>query len=372
MYDRRTMRAFLLCTLLATPAACSDTPFEPQDRPRVEEPSSGEPSPDPPPGAWASLSPMPQARIHVGAAALEDVVYVVGGIAGPRARTLPLSLDRPPPSEVFAYDPSLDTWRSAGRILEGVASPGVAAADGRVYVVGGFRLGSFEPSDRVQVLDVGAGTTVAGPPMPTARGGLAVVFLHGRVHAIGGLIDDLALGYPTGAHEVFDPATGAWTSRAALRTPRSGHGAAALDGRIYVAGGSGGPGSSFLEVYDPATDSWSMPSTRALHASNGAVAALGGSVYLFGGSEPPPECCGGWVPRADVDRFDPERASWHRDAPMSVPRWGHAAAVVGESVYVIGGGSSGPFLDFTQRNERFTPARAAPPGAPAPEKEDSR
>ena len=40
---------------------------------------------------------------------------------------------------------------------------------------------------------------VARPPMPTARGGLAVAVLDGRIHAVGGATDA-----PTSAHEIYD------------------------------------------------------------------------------------------------------------------------------------------------------------------------
>src|SRR5919108_3130710 len=51
---------------------------------------------------------------------------------------------------------------------------------------------------------------------------------------------------------------GHWEQRAAIPTPRSEVGVAALDRRVYVLGGYGGFGgrTKANEVYDPASDTW--------------------------------------------------------------------------------------------------------------------
>ena len=80
-----------------------------------------------PNGVWTSLTPMPEHRTGVGAAALDGVVYVAGGIARQGAAR-----------DIFAYDPRTDQWRTVGRLRHLTAQPGVAALGGRLYVVGGW------------------------------------------------------------------------------------------------------------------------------------------------------------------------------------------------------------------------------------------
>ena len=101
-------------------------------------------------------------------------------------------------------------------------------------------------------LDPATGAVSYGPPLTTTQGVVTLAVLDGRIHALGGMIIWPPMDEWDDAHEVFDPATGAWTALA--RPPFSpGYAAAALDGRVYAI--SRGP-SGALYVYDPAADSW--------------------------------------------------------------------------------------------------------------------
>jgi N-acetylneuraminic acid mutarotase len=86
-------------------------------------------------------------------------------------------------------------------------------------------------------------------------------------------------------HEMFDPATNQWSSRALLPTGRSGIGAAELAGWMHVIGGETKPGpiSTFdaHEAYDPTSDSWvilaPLPTPRhglGVDAHDGAIHVL--------------------------------------------------------------------------------------------------
>src|SRR5262249_35478572 len=66
---------------------------------------------------------------------------------------------------------------------------------------------------------------------------------------------------------------------------RQGHGAAVVNGRIYVIGGAGEDSRPFgsVQVYDPATGTWTaranMPTSRGLFGTG----VVGGAVYALGG-----------------------------------------------------------------------------------------
>jgi N-acetylneuraminic acid mutarotase len=76
------------------------------------------------------------------------------------------------------------------------------------------------------------------------------VELGGRIHVFGGensrrVFDE---------HEVYDPATGRWTSNQPLPTGRHGHAVAAVGGRIYVIAGGPEAGvaqTDVVEIYTP-------------------------------------------------------------------------------------------------------------------------
>lgn len=112
---------------------------------------------------------------------------------------------------------------------------------------------------------------------------------------------------PAQATATPSPAQGTWTGGAPMRTARSEIKAAAVDGRIYVAGGSdagGGPLDAF-EVYDPASDTWQAAASLPVALHHMVVAAAGGQVYVTGGYDSPgftPDVSGGWVYDPATDR----------------------------------------------------------------------
>src|SRR5439155_3346121 len=89
-------------------------------------------------------------------------------------------------------------------------------------------------------------------------------------------------------HEVYDPQTNKWTSRARLLTGRSGIAAAAVNGELFVFGGET-PGlvHGEVEAYNPVTNTWrslpEMPTVR--HGIWASV--IGNKVYLPGGATEP-------------------------------------------------------------------------------------
>ncbi len=296
---------------------------------------------------WTSAAPMPEARWQLAAASLEGVVYVAGGVVDHGSGWEALN-------DILAYDPSRDSWRTVGRLLEAVRAPAMVALNNLIYIIGGCRDNPFEPITAVQIFDPVTGIVERGPPLPYGRCASAAVVLDGRIHDIGGVnlwdpSDPLFGDAWDAAHHVYDPVAGAWSSAAPLPFVRGDHGATVLDGKIYVQGGLG----DVLQVYDPAADSWST-----FNAPKGrfgvASIAFEGRMYEFGGSEYQSLCCGGPIPSRTVDRFDPVTGTWALLPSMPTARTGLAAAVVGGAAYVIGGSLTGGASSAVSVVERYT------------------
>lgn len=142
------------------------------------------------------------------------------------------------------------------------------------------------------------------------------------------------------------PSSGRWVTKVPMPTPRTEVAAAALEGKIYVIGGFGGPGG-LVEVYDPATDRWEprAPLPAALHHTT--AVAVSGRLFVFGGEEP-----AGTFNQTEA--YDPASDSWTALAPMPTSRHGLGAAVIGGVIYVIGGGPR-PGGSVSATNEAFIP-----------------
>jgi hypothetical protein len=128
----------------------------------------------------------------------------------------------------------------------------------------------------------------------------------------------------------------AWQQAAPMPTPGYGMSCAVVNGRVYAIGGLKGWADSItprrvVEAYDVAEDTWltdfaPMPYPRWYCG----CAALDGKIYVLGGTD---GCC----QVARVDRFDPATNHWDTVAPMPWPRQSLSACTYQGEIYAVGG-----------------------------------
>jgi sugar lactone lactonase YvrE len=176
--------------------------------------------------------------------------------------------------------------------------------------------------------------------MEYARSGhQATLLLDGRVLVTGGAGKS---GEAISRAEVFSPATGAWAFTGNTTTPRLDHAAALLlDGRVLIVGGASSSSScssdSTAEIYDPATGTWSTAAPLPIVVGGGASALclLDGRVLVAGGGNR----CGEVFNTAAL--FDPSTNTWSATMPMRTARQSHRAVLLGDGrVLVASGGSA--------------------------------
>ena len=136
--------------------------------------------------------------------------------------------------------------------------------------------------------------------------------------------------------DLYDPRNASWTQLASMTGPRSSHGCVALEGKLYVVGGSGDGGVGVrealntAEVYDPQTDGWLPLTNMSTARSEFGLATVGGKIYATGGFD-------GASAAESVEAYDPQLGSWALVASMSVKRKSHASVVLDGKIYIIGG-----------------------------------
>ncbi|MCR9143969.1 MAG: DUF6519 domain-containing protein [bacterium] len=224
--------------------------------------------------------------------------------------------------------------------------PAVAVLNGRIYVAGGSR-GGAGGGGRTEHEEYDPLTNLwrNRAALPAANGQLASAVYRDRMYVFGGSTwSGSTLTGVTDTTRVYDPTTDAWTSLAALPTPRSNGSAVAVDGRIYVIGGDSNPSSgvalSANEAFDPDANAWSVRADMPTARTNSAVAVLNDRVYVFGGNQ---------VTNAGLNAlevYDPAADSWTTRAPMPFSGFGMIAAVVDHRIHVIGGISGGADLNI--------------------------
>jgi len=185
--------------------------------------------------------------------------------------------------------------------------------------------------------------------MPTARGGLGVAVVDGKIYAIGGYLEQISFSGHLGTNEMYDPATDTWATKEPMPTARNRFGIAVVQNKIYVIGGETDDGyTEANEVYDPLTDTWEtrtpIPTVRADLSAN----VVDDKIYLISGTE----MCGygAWPRGINVTEvYDPETDSWTTKTPIPTAVVGYASAVVDNQIYVIGSiGWAEPSSDINQ------------------------
>jgi N-acetylneuraminic acid mutarotase len=197
-------------------------------------------------------------------------------------------------------------------------------------------------------------------PMPTARGGLEVAVVNGKIYAIGGSNNDTQLGVT----EEYNPITDTWTTKTSMPTPRSGFAITVYQNKIYCIGGTTGDSDNFVsgltgvnEVYDPATDTWETKTPMTTPRADLCASIVNGSIYCMGGKK-----YWGFDPYYSelniTEVYNPAEDSWTTNASMPFPVFGCSSAVLNDKIYVIGGSSHlqlGPELDTTASNQVYDP-----------------
>ena len=220
---------------------------------------------DPATNVWVTLASMPTPRYEFGAAELNGQLYAIAGNPGCGS---PASAIR----AVEAYDPGSNLWSSKALLPTGSWGAGVASANGKIYVIGGF-------TNYVYCYDPGSNSWSLKAPVPSP-------FAFGEVAVVNGLIYVIGIGGagPQAGVYAYNPVADSWTVKASMPTARYACAGAAVNGIIYVAGGYNSTGVvATVEAYNPALDTWSTVTPLPFRLWAASAAAINGTLYVMGG-----------------------------------------------------------------------------------------
>ncbi len=297
--------------------------------------AGGAAAPEGSPATWLRLPDAPTGRTEVGAAHLDGVIYVAGGIAvgdgsGRVLRTFE------------AFDVAASIWSELPELPEPRHHAAVAAVDGVVYVVGGYTDMAFTPSEKVYAYEVETRKWREAPSLPEAVGAGGAAVLDGKVYFVGGAGKDRK---PSSRLYVLEGS--AWRRLADMPTPREHLGVAATSSFLYALGGRF-PITSAAERYDPEEDKWESLPPKPTARGGVAGAGVGGRFACVAGGEDEQQTY------ADAECFDETTGGWVVLPPLAVARHGLAAAGTDRQFFTIAGGDR-PGLAETAVVESISP-----------------
>ena len=89
---------------------------------------------------------------------------------------------------VECYDASTNTWTEVAPMNTKRLYPGIAVADGKMYVVGGYDFSAYSYFSSMECYDPVTNTWTDLAPMLIARINLSVAVVEGKLYAVGGKV----------------------------------------------------------------------------------------------------------------------------------------------------------------------------------------
>ncbi|KAF1811710.1 galactose oxidase, partial [Eremomyces bilateralis CBS 781.70] len=288
---------------------------------------------------YRTLVPLPSPLQEHTVVALPPSIYLLGGIDGPSIK-----------SAVHRYSTPTNTWSLAPPLPIPLHHPNAIVTNSSIYLFGGildlFRWAASASSWKYTPSDPSPSWQKLAD-FPNPRGSCVVGVHNGKIWAVGGL-GPAQLGGGRAASTMvssYDIAEDTWTTHAELALPegRDHAGGGVVGDTLYVVGGRVGTIASVRDtVY--ALDLGGLPGARwvekrKMGVARGGIAAavVEGKIFAFGGEGNVESEKGVF---GEVEVYDTVGDTWVEGEAMRVPRHGFGAAVIGESVYLPGGGGT--------------------------------
>jgi N-acetylneuraminic acid mutarotase len=231
-----------------------------------------------------------------------------------------------------------DSVVSGGSLLTARADHNsVLLNNGKVLVVGGATMTSGGATfvTTAELYDPATGVaTATGAPLYHHHHGTLTLLPNGKVLFAAGIVDTFGASFPSGLVELYDPATGAWTSAAGTSTAHWRHTATLLpNGKVLVVGTDSSQGfNTRAELYDPAANSWvttgSLTTGRYHHT---ATLLANGKVLVVGGE--------GTSNLASAELYDPSAGTWSAAGSLTTARRQHTAVLLPNGKVLVAGGT---------------------------------
>jgi N-acetylneuraminic acid mutarotase len=308
---------------------------------------------------WLSEEPLPEARDEVRAVTIGGDAYIAGGtvrivdygepsnVPGVGERVEAESI-----ANLTRFDPERGAYEELPRMPEALNHIGMAAYRGDVYVVGGHGnvLGGADARRSFFRYSPQTRRWSRMPPMPTARGAVAVGMIGDRLYVAGGMLR----GEPLRTLEAFDFGSRRWERLPDMPAGREHIAGAVASGRFYVVGGRNRRTDALSDVtrYDPRRRRWETVTDLPVPSGGLEAIAIDDRVLAMGGGDDR----GGTVTGA-LQLFDPKTGEWRQLPEMRTPRHGFGGTRIADRVYTFGGSICALFAK-TEIVESFDARRA--------------
>ena len=213
--------------------------------------------------SWVTLSRMPYARSHHGAAVCDRLLYIMGGKR---------------PASVCCFSPKQNKWSTRGSTYLTPKGCSLTCFQEELYVIGGE--GSWQD---VQIYNPTHDKWRPGTSMEIRRAGHSSVLLQECIYAIAGHNGTVCQN----SVECYNPLTDKWTKISSMSKVRRFAAATTVCDKIVVVGGFGDMTVKTIEpsceMFEPSTKQWSLVSSPLNPRAAHGIVSIDDKIYLFGG-----------------------------------------------------------------------------------------
>jgi len=250
------------------------------------------------------------------------------------------------PSTLLAAN---ESFTSVGNMsTERLGQTATLLQDGKVLIVGGDASANTAPYlNSAEIYDPATGTFTSTGNMTESRSSHTATLLQDGKVLIAGGMDEWGNNHTLITAEIYDPITGTFTSTGNMTEKRNWHRATLLDdGKVLIVGGfnsnipGGGTYHKSVEIYDPATGTFSSTGNMGTPRIWFALTKLdNGKVLVAGGSDK----YAGWTNTAEI--YDPATGTFSYSDSLATARWiNNGVLLENDSVLYAGGNITGDTL----------------------------
>jgi len=266
---------------------------------------------------------------------INDTAYVGGGVGS---------------KSFYRYESEAEQWTQLSDIPSGY-NRGWAfgfAINGKGYVCGGDKTGSFNLIKDVREYDPQTATWTQKADLPIAMDGAFACSVNGKAYIFGGFNGSYALNT---VYE-YDPLADTWTSKTDYPSGQAIFpNGFVIDGKIYVGLGSasGMAGSNSFYEYNPTSDIWTQKANFPGNARQATIAfKIGHTGYIGGGEENYSSMF------YDFYKYNPYNNSWTVANSLSLASgsasaWCSSFVINNTAYYGLGASFAGGSLSYSKK-----------------------
>jgi N-acetylneuraminic acid mutarotase len=243
-------------------------------------------------------------------------------------------------SQFVRYNPSTNEWVILHSMPGAVYSTLAVYAEGKIYVIGGYT--GAVSVNLVQIYDIASGGWSSGAAMPGVRQQMGGGYYNGKIYAVG--------GFETGAIDSarnqtweYTIATNAWAVRGNMPSALAGPASGVVHGHLYIIGGRNSTGVTLNTMYnyDITANTWSTGAPLPTAVNYPGSAVYNNRIWVFGGGNP---FLTGETSLPDSPQaftltqvYDPATSAWQYGPSQQAARSFQGGAVVGNHIISVGG-----------------------------------